>query len=287
MAIAVHNQNSAVVAGIRRVYYSGTGTILEGMAVCYNSDRTTDMDGTTVAAGTTNNGRFMDVEDPKAANMRFFAGVVKAGSYGSTTGPAWLDIYTPNGESVTARGTDSFTNGEKVYIAAGDSEITNVPQAGGFIGYAMDTIDRSTTEGLLLIKMLDTAEDIAVTTVTNKVTADSPVAVTVADAGQTFTNTGAAGAIEFDLPTAASAAGLEYTFSVTDGTSGNTMAIDPNSTEVIKFGNGTDVLGAGELLTLTPGDVNDNGLSITLVSNGTAWVAKNAFATAVTLFVIP
>jgi hypothetical protein len=105
--------------------------------------------------------------------------------------------------------------------------------------------------------------------------------------GTTFTNTGAAGAIEFDLPTVASAKGCEFTFTVTDGTSGNNMALDPNSTEIIKFGNGSDVCGAGELLTLTPGDVNDDGLSITIVSNGTNWVAKSAWATEVSLFVIP
>ena len=287
MANVGHDTNSALAPAIRRVYYSGTSTIYPGMAVCYNNDRTTDMDGTTVAAGTANNGRWMDVEDPKAANLKFFAGVVRNGSYGSVTGPAWLDIHTPNGQSVEARGTESFTNGEAVYIAAGDSEITNVPQAGGLIGYAMDTIDRSSTEGLLLIKMLDTTADAGTSTVTNSVTAGSPVAVTVAAAGTTFTNTGAAGAIEFDLPTTASAKGLEYTFTVTDGTSGNTMAIDPNGTEIIKFGNGSDTCGAGEALTLTPGDVNDNGTTITLISDGTHWQCKSAFATAVTLFVIP
>jgi hypothetical protein len=276
-------------AVLKRVMYQGSDTIYEGMALCYNQDVTTNVNGAnsgTTAEGSQNEGKYYYVEKPAAANIAFFAGVVARGSWCGTTGPRPLDIYVPNGAIVPARCTDNHTIGESLYLDA-DYEFTNVPKEGGYVGKAMETIDRSSTEGLVLTKLLPTAlgQDVAKTQ--NNVTANSPVAVTVAMNGTTFTNTGAAGAIEYDLPTVASAKGCTYTWTVTDGTSGNNMAIDPNGSEIIKFGNGSDTLAAGEALTLTPGDVNDNGLSITLTSNGTHWVAKSAWATAVALFVIP
>jgi hypothetical protein len=157
MANVGHNTNSAIIPGIRRVYYSGTSTILEGMPVCYNNDRTTDMDGNTVAAGTENNGRFMDVEDPITANLEFFAGVIREGSYGSKTGPAWIDILTPgSGQPISILTDTSCTNsttalaiktGETVFTAAGTGLVT--------VALAMDTIDRSGTDGLCLAKVYD------------------------------------------------------------------------------------------------------------------------------------
>lgn len=277
----------------KTVYYEGSDTIYEGMVLCYNQDTTTNWLGwsgsavsDTTAEGNQNEGKHIRVEKPATANLPFVAGYVCPGSWVGTTGPVQLDVYIPNGSIVAVRGTESFTIGQKVYVAAADYEVTNVPQAGGYCGVAMETVDRSSTEGLLLIRTAEPGSE-DVSTVTNNVTADSPVTVAVTDAGKVFTNEGAAGAIEYDLPTAASAKGLEFTFSVTDGTAGNNMAIDPNGTELINFGNDADVLGAGEALTLTPADANDAGLSITLVSNGTAWVVKAAFAQAVAKFVIP
>jgi hypothetical protein len=157
MAIAVHNQNSALIPGIRRVYYSGTSTILEGMPVCYNSDRTTDMDGVTVAAGTENNGRFMDVEDPKTANLPFFAGTIKQGSYGAKTGPAWLDIYTPgSGQPMSILTDQSCTiNSTFLAIKNGETVFTAVATGNLTVALAMDTIDRSGTDGLCLAKVYD------------------------------------------------------------------------------------------------------------------------------------
>lgn len=175
MANVGHNTNATNASFKRRVYYSGSGTIVPGMALCYNSDITTDVDGTAIDAGTANNSRWMNVEDPKAANLQFFAGFVVAGNYGSTTGPVWLDIQAPNGQSIEARGTESFTNGEKVYIAAGTTTVTNVAQSGGFVGYAMDTIDRSSTEGLVLIKSVGTGVAAGETVLTAGASSPSPL----------------------------------------------------------------------------------------------------------------
>jgi len=276
------------------VYYEGSDTIYEGMAVCYNQDTTTNWSGvdradgtesTTTTEGSQNEGRWIRVEKPATANLPFFAGVVAKGSGAiGSAGPALIDIYVPNGATVPVRGTESFTIGDRIYLAAADYEFTNVPQVGGYCGVALETIDRSGTEGLLLAVLRQPKQEESLTTVTTYTQAASPVAVTAAMNGTVFDNDGASGAVEFDLPAAATATGCKYTFVVK---AAQNIAIDPDGTEVINFGNGEDTLGAGEALTLTPGDTNDAGLSITLVSDGTQWIATSAWGTATTLFVIP
>jgi len=269
---------------LKRVLYEGTAVIYEGMALCYNQDSVLNMNDVSAIEGTQNPGKWTRVEVAKAANMPFFAGVVSGSAYAGKTGPRWLDIAVPNGAIVACRGTESFTIGDDVYIAAADYEVTNVPQAGGKIGVAMETIDRSGTEGLVLVKLIGTGASGDIVTTATKTQADSAVALTVADAGSVYDNTGATGSVEFDLPTAASCKGLSFTFTTVVA---ETIVIDPNGTELILFGNGSGVLGAGEALTLTPGDTNDNGTTITIVSNGTSWVVTSAFATSAALFVIP
>lgn len=279
-----------------RVYYEGSDTIYEGMALCYNQDTTSNWFGGSVsngevtASGTTaegsqNEGKYIRVEKPATANLPFFAGVVKKGGWIGKSGPRVVDIYVPNGAIVPVRGTESFTIGEKIYLANADYEFTNVPQAGGECGIAMETVDRSSTEGLLLAVLkqpkIDGGSLVKVATYTQD---SSPVTVTAAMHGTVFDNTGATGAVEFDLPAAANAKGCEYTFSCATN---QNIAIDPNGTEVILFGNDADALAAGEALTLTPADANDKGLSIVLVSNGTAWVVKSFSAQAIAKMVIP
>jgi len=274
----------------KRVYYEGSDTLYEGVALCYNHDTTNNILGwdpenktkdSTTAEGYQNEGKFLRVEKPSASNLKFFAGVVTQKDAGRT-GPCWIDIIVPNGAIVPVRGTESFTIGDKIYIAAGDYEFTNVPQVGGFCGYAMETVDRSSTEGLLLAKLLPTAanprEEIAVVDKTENYT------VTVSDSGKILTNTGATGAVTFTLPKAADAEGCVYTFVLT---ANQNLAIDPDGNEKIIFGNDTDALGAGEALTLTPADANDVGMNITLVSDGTQWIVKSAYAQAADKFAIP
>jgi len=292
---------SEIVAFKKRVLYEGTDTIYEGMALCYNQDTTDNILGydkgagghpeaqttpTTTAEGYQNEGKFLRVEKPAAANIPFFAGVVAPGSWCGTTGDGAtdLDIFIPNGAIVPVRGTDSFTIGDPIYLAAADYEFTNVPQVGGYCGVAMETVDRSSTEGLLLAVLRQTRLTENLVTSSTQTQAATPIAVTAAMNGYLFDNDGATGAIEFDLPAAADATGCQYTFTVK---AAQNIAIDPDGTEVIVFGNDEDVLGAGEALTLTPADTNDAGMSITLVSDGTQWLTKAAWAPAAAKFVIP
>jgi hypothetical protein len=285
---------------IKRVLYEGSATLHAGSVLYYNQDTVDNIlnydkgaagDGEaqttpgTTAEGYQNEGKFFRVEVASNSNRQFLAGFVTEAHEG-VVGPKWIDIQVPNGAILLARAGDSITIGEKLYVSAATYVVTNVVEDGTFVGIAMETVDRSGTDGLILMKSIvgDGSDN---TIVTNYVTADSPVALTVAQAGVVISNEGAAGAIEFDLPSAEYAKGLEYTFTVADGTAGNDMAIDPVDGQKILFGNGSDVLADGEALTLTPGDANDAGLSITIVSNGADWVVKAAQATAVTLFVIP
>jgi hypothetical protein len=104
----------------KRVYYFGTSTIYEGMPVCYDNSTTNVLEidtgasnavSTTTTEGGQNEGKFLRVENPNADNVGMFAGVVAHGvvAHGpkvSTTGPAWLDIFIPNGAVVPVR-TDS------------------------------------------------------------------------------------------------------------------------------------------------------------------------------------
>jgi len=102
----------------KRVYYTETSTIYEGMPVCYEYDATANILGydkgaggdvvcqttpETTAEGNQNEGKFIRVENPDVDNIDFFAGVVAGTSYSGMTGPRWLDIYIPNGAIVPVR----------------------------------------------------------------------------------------------------------------------------------------------------------------------------------------
>lgn len=274
----------------KRVYYEGSDTIYQGMALCYNYDTDDNILGvdradstrsTTTTEGSQNEGRFLRVEKPATAQLKFLAGFVAAGPWIGSSGPKWIEIFVPNGSIIPVRGTESFTNGEKIYLANADYEVTNVPQVGGFCGYAMETIDRSSTEGLLLAKILPAVNATELVDVASKTTAYT---VTVADHGKIIDNAGASGAVTVTLPTASTVTGLQVTFMVATN---QNLALSPQAGDKIVFGNDSDVLADGEDLTLTPADGNDVGMNITLVSNGTDYVVKSAYAQAAAKFAIP
>jgi len=154
-----------------RVYYEGSQTIQEGMPLCYNSDTTTNWFGgsqtagtitatTTTAEGSQNEGKWIRVEDPASTNLPFFAGVVAAGSKKiGTTGPSIVDIFVPNGAIVPVRSSLSSTVNVTIFaIRPAVYTLTN-PVYGGSttslrsVGLAMETVDRSSTNGLCLCKL--------------------------------------------------------------------------------------------------------------------------------------
>lgn len=154
------------------VYYEGTNTIYEGMALCYNHDTTTNHIGvasidftttagsvsesTTTAEGSQNEGKFIRVEEPSAANQRFFAGVVAGGKHEGSVGPAWVDVYAPNGAIVPVYTDKSVTINDKAHLEIGENTVIDDATAGGpCIGFFDETIDRSSTAGLALCKLTD------------------------------------------------------------------------------------------------------------------------------------
>lgn len=138
------------------VYYEGTDTIYEGMAVCYNSDTTTNKsryNSQTTAEGSQNEGKHWFVEKPSNDNLAFFAGVVRKGGYCGKAGPAVIDIYIPDGSIVPVRSSIQSYEGETVLaVQSGDYEFQapNYDTRSLACAVAMEDVNRGTTEGLCL-----------------------------------------------------------------------------------------------------------------------------------------
>jgi hypothetical protein len=155
----------------KRVYYTESSTIYEGMPVCYEFDATTNVLGydkaaggdvrdqstpTTTAEGNQNEGKFLRVEDPDADNIATFAGVVVNGGYVGKTGPKWVDIYEPNGSIVPVRTDLNCTVGRTILAVESASQELTVPLAASTarpVALAMETVDRSTDSGIVLAKL--------------------------------------------------------------------------------------------------------------------------------------
>lgn len=150
----------------KTVYYEGTSTIYEGMPVCFNYDTTDNWVGVssadyttetgTTAEGYQNEGKFIRVENATSSNIQYFAGVVANGSYCGTAGPKALDIYVPNGAIVPVRCDVNCTVGTTVLAVESASQELTVPLAastGRPVAIAMETVDRSSTSGIVLAKL--------------------------------------------------------------------------------------------------------------------------------------
>jgi hypothetical protein len=162
-----------ILAQKKRVKYEGTSVIYEGMPVCYNFDTTDNIlgysDSTggrpecqttpgTTAEGYQNEGKYLRVEDPAADNLLWFAGVVAGGSWAGKTGDGktWLEIYVPNGAIVPVRTDLSCTVGRTVLaLESASQDLTDPLSAtqGRSVAIAEETVDRSSTSGLVLAKL--------------------------------------------------------------------------------------------------------------------------------------
>lgn len=150
---------------IKRVKYTGSKTLRVGMPLCYDWDTTnnllglnkeTGVIGTTTADGYQNEGKFKLVEDPSASNMRFFAGLIHDAKNINQTGSGeeWVDIAVPNGAIVVAWSDKSVTAGDPAYLEPGENTVIDTPIGGGVqIGWFLETVDRSSAAGLVMIKL--------------------------------------------------------------------------------------------------------------------------------------
>jgi len=149
----------------KRVYYTESSTIYEGMPVNYEFDATTNVlginkngntAGSTTAEGYQNEGKFLRVENPDADNLPAFAGVVATGSNVGSIGPAWIDIFIPNGAIVPVRTDLNCTVGRTILAVESASQELTVPLAAANaipVAIALETVDRSSTSGICLAKL--------------------------------------------------------------------------------------------------------------------------------------
>lgn len=150
----------------KRVMYEGVDVIREGMPVAYNYDTLDNINGLDkgvtppVKRGTTtdggqNEGKFQRVELCTTANAEFFAGVVAGTSFAGLTGTGalWIDIYVANGAVMPVRTDKSITIKDDLFLEDASQEVVNDAFALPRIGTAMETIDRSSTAGLVLAKV--------------------------------------------------------------------------------------------------------------------------------------
>jgi len=89
----------------------------------------------------------------------------------------------------------------------------------------------------------------------NNVTGGSPVSISAFDNGATYTNTGAAGAVHYDLPPAV--VGLTYTIQRSSITAGDDINIDPYGVEIINGIDGAALVATTKELTNTADDCSN------------------------------
>jgi hypothetical protein len=162
MAINVQMGTNIQAIRKKRVYFEGSTSLKEGQPLCYNFDTTDNIlnwsgsaISTTTAEGSQNEGKFLRVEVPGTGNIQWFAGVVTQKDAGRT-GPCWIDIIVPNGAIVPVRTDLNCTVGRTVLAVESASDDLTVPLAANQarpVAIAMETVDRSSTSGLVLAKL--------------------------------------------------------------------------------------------------------------------------------------
>jgi hypothetical protein len=132
------------------VNYIGTDTLKQGYCLCYDSAAAVDVDGVTAAEGTQNVARALRVRKPATAYLNYFAGVVPA-SFDGFTGPGFIEIYEPDGHYLPIFTDKNCTTGDLLFIT--DGSYYAHASGGSCIGRVTETIDRSSTNGLALIRL--------------------------------------------------------------------------------------------------------------------------------------
>jgi hypothetical protein len=184
MPITQYTDGGGVTPSLtRRVYYTGTDTLNEGYALCYNFDAadqsaegfTTGGDGTTISLADSivpTAARRIQVERPTFKNAAHFAGVVSEKSDG-TAGPGWVEINLPgsicnifvtvSADHVWANDINSsgMNTGQMVTFTTDNSasaaenyafKYQGLPGCGSAI--ILGTVDRSSTSGKVQAELM-------------------------------------------------------------------------------------------------------------------------------------
>ncbi|MHC4332611.1 MAG: hypothetical protein ACYSTZ_00100 [Planctomycetota bacterium] len=171
----------------RRVYYTGTDTLEEGYAMCYNFDAI-DRSAENISLATGTQGaddecpaRHIQVEKPSPYNSQWFAGVV-TGKHSGFTGPGYIEINMPGSTcniycsanvdhatettKYTTTGT-GLNTGQIVTFStnAYDFQYQGLPGEGS--ACVLQDVDRSSTSGLVMAKLMTGRPSGGVTTLTS------------------------------------------------------------------------------------------------------------------------
>lgn len=99
--------------GFKRVKFTGSTALVQGMALCYDADRGT--------AGEADGERFRFVELPAVGNNDRFAGVV-AQSYSAKTGGRWISIVPPGAAAFIALASNTVVDTTYLNFIVGGSD---------------------------------------------------------------------------------------------------------------------------------------------------------------------
>lgn len=130
------------------VFFTGSTALNQGVGLCFDNDRGT--------AANIDETRALYVEVPSTSNSTAFAGVT-CQAYDAVTGGQFIEIFLP-GSICQVRGTESHTIGSFYTCLVGDGAFGTVGFGGRGTFRALQTVDRSTTEGLVFGELLDGEE---------------------------------------------------------------------------------------------------------------------------------
>jgi hypothetical protein len=247
------------ISAIKKVYYTGSDTLKEGYCLCYDLDNVT-VDAATVASDT----RGFYVEKPASGNVGAFAGVVAAQSDG-VTGPAFIDIVDISDRQMVANvwTEENCTIGTTYLSVKAASYAAGSSIEGPIIGLALQTVNRSSTNGLVQAKLSYGSAYPAITSLTSS--AETITAVTQA----LSTSVGL-----HKLTVESAVAGV---CTLAAGVAGQTM-------NLACVANG----GTGATITITPASLiggttiafNAVGDTVSLLSDGTSWyiISGNSYS---------
>ncbi len=164
----------------KAVRYTGTDTLREGYLLCYEADfaGADATEGITGDATVRNPLRAIRVEKPAADNIENFAGVVGPGFDGKV-GPVNIDILIPTarGQKVNIWSEESTTINATILSLKVGSYAAGSSSEGSRIGKALQTVDRSSTNGVVYSMLEVLAVNTGnVVTATSRTTVQLPTA---------------------------------------------------------------------------------------------------------------
>lgn len=150
----------------KKVFYTGTDTLRRGYSLCYDADfaGSGTTPGKTGDATVFNQLRAWRVEKPAVGNLQHYAGVVAEG-FDGVTGPASIEIVVPTrrGQKVDIWTEEDCTIDSTMLGLKAGSYAAGSASEGHAIAKALQTVDRSTTDGVVQAVLygpepLDTSE---------------------------------------------------------------------------------------------------------------------------------